>query len=132
MRLRFSVLFTFTSLVFAGLGDCADPVVQLPYGSFRGQVVGATTQFLGMPFAAPPYVDLDHILRHAIQSSLSIALATVALVFQNLPYHFLASVMQRISELHAISKQWDPFRISQRNSLALQRMGQRIVWRTSL
>jgi hypothetical protein len=114
MRPRFSVLFTFTSLVFAGLGDCADPVVQLPYGSFRGQIVGATTQFLGMPFAAPPYVDLDHILRRAIQSSSeSIALVTVALGFRNLPYHFLASVMQRTLELHAISKHWNILRISQ-------------------
>jgi hypothetical protein len=61
MRLRYSVLFIFTSFVFAGFGNCADPVVQLPYGSFRGQIVGAPTQFLGMPFAAPPYVDLDRI-----------------------------------------------------------------------
>ena len=34
----------------------SSPVVTLPYGSFRGQVVGTTAQFLGMPFAAPPYV----------------------------------------------------------------------------
>ena len=53
----FSLLAAFLSLVFAeSLKASSSPVVTLPYGSFRGQVVGTTAQFLGMPFAAPPYV----------------------------------------------------------------------------
>ena len=55
----FSFLATFLSLqvvVAESLDTSSSPVVTLPYGSFRGQVVGTTAQFLGMPFAAPPYV----------------------------------------------------------------------------
>ena len=33
------------------------PIVALPYGSFQGKVVGNLVQYLGIPFAAPPYVD---------------------------------------------------------------------------
>ena len=33
------------------------PIVTLPYGSFQGKVVGDLVQHLGIPFAAPPYVD---------------------------------------------------------------------------
>jgi len=39
-----------------------NPVVTLSYRSFRGQVVGQTTQFLGMPFAAPPYVTTYYVV----------------------------------------------------------------------
>lgn len=58
------VFSAFVALVIAKVGLSLDtsssstssPVVALPYGSFRGEVVGTTAQFLGMPFAAPPYV----------------------------------------------------------------------------
>jgi len=33
------------------------PIVTLPYGSFQGKVVGHLVQHLGIPFAAPPYVN---------------------------------------------------------------------------
>ena len=32
------------------------PIVKLSYGSFQGNTSGSVTQFLGMSFAAPPYV----------------------------------------------------------------------------
>ena len=32
------------------------PVVKLSYGSFQGNATGDIVEFLGMPFAAPPYV----------------------------------------------------------------------------
>ena len=34
------------------------PVVKLSYGSFQGNATGDLVEFLGMPFAAPPYVFL--------------------------------------------------------------------------
>ena len=34
----------------------AGPVVKLKYGSFQGNTTGGLVEFLGMPFAAPPYV----------------------------------------------------------------------------
>ena len=34
------------------------PVVTLSYGSFQGNATGALVEFLGMPYAAPPYVSL--------------------------------------------------------------------------
>ena len=35
----------------------SSPIVTLPYGSFQGKVVGDLIQHLGIPFAAPPYVN---------------------------------------------------------------------------
>jgi len=52
----FSLLTASLLVVAESLDTSSSPVVTLPYGSFRGQVVGTTAQFLGMPFAAPPYV----------------------------------------------------------------------------
>ena len=47
------------------------PIVTLPYGSFQGKVVGNLVQHLGIPFAAPPYVnttpsnsDYLHVVQH--------------------------------------------------------------------
>jgi len=33
------------------------PIVTLPYGSFQRKVVGDLVEYLGIPFAAPPYVN---------------------------------------------------------------------------
>src|SRR5258708_6351993 len=67
-----SLLAIFASLVVAEVGALSFefPVVTLSYGSFRGQVLGPTTQFLGMPFAASPYVTTysvvckSHVTQH--------------------------------------------------------------------
>jgi len=32
------------------------PVVKLSYGSFQGNTTGDLVEFLGIPYAAPPYV----------------------------------------------------------------------------
>jgi len=37
--------------------NCSSSIVTLPYGSFQGKVVGDLVQHLGIPFAAPPYVN---------------------------------------------------------------------------
>lgn len=44
--------------VVVGSNDTG-PVVSLSYATFRGATVGNVTQFLGMPYAQPPYVDRD-------------------------------------------------------------------------
>jgi hypothetical protein len=60
MRPRLSLLPVFASFLIADVGASShtnsNPIVNLPYGSFQGKVVGNTEQFLGMPYAAPPYV----------------------------------------------------------------------------
>ena len=38
--------------------DTGGPVVTLSYGSFQGNSTGALVEFLGMPYAAPPYASL--------------------------------------------------------------------------
>lgn len=38
------------------------PVVELNYGSFQGNATGDLVQFLGMPFAAPPYASTQFLL----------------------------------------------------------------------
>lgn len=100
MRLspRFS-LSAFAFLLATGavalLDNSPIPVVTLPYGSFQGKILGVTTQFLGMPYAAPPYVLRRVHIPPCSQYSLSVAtaLASVALVCQNPPYHSLKFVM---------------------------------------
>jgi len=37
--------------------DYSSSIVTLPYGSFQGKVVGDLVRHLGIPFAAPPYVN---------------------------------------------------------------------------
>ena len=38
------------------LSNYSSPIVTLPNGSFQGKVVGNLVEYLGIPFAAPPYV----------------------------------------------------------------------------
>ena len=35
--------------------DNTGPVITLSYGSFQGNLTGDLVEFLGIPFAAPPY-----------------------------------------------------------------------------
>jgi len=37
------------------------PTIKLSYGTFQGNTTGNVDEFLGMPFAAPPYVPLISI-----------------------------------------------------------------------
>jgi acetylcholinesterase len=52
------LLFTFLSSYCVGAAlsvSNTGPVIKLSYGSFQGNATGDLVQFLGMPFAAPPY-----------------------------------------------------------------------------
>jgi len=98
-------LLSFFAFLNVGVSlETTNPIVTLPYGSFRGQVVGKTAQFLGIPFTAPPYV-VDSLLS-AVQfhRSLHTALVNAALVFRNLPYLLLAHMMQLNLDHRVISK----------------------------
>ena len=45
-----------STCITATLADSnAGPVVQLSYGSFQGNATADLEEFLGIPFAAPPY-----------------------------------------------------------------------------
>jgi len=50
------LLVTEKALALSSL-DYSSSIVTLPYGSFQGKVVGDLVQHLGIPFAAPPYVN---------------------------------------------------------------------------
>ena len=55
--LSFTLLFS-SSCVGVSLSAQASntgPIVELSYGSFQGNATGDLVEFLGMPFAAPPY-----------------------------------------------------------------------------
>ncbi len=41
--------------VWAAGDNSACPIVKLRYGSFQGKVDSGLIQYLGIPFAAPPY-----------------------------------------------------------------------------
>jgi hypothetical protein len=57
----FTIFLLFTFLLSSNCVGAAPsvsntgPVVRLSYGSFQGNATGDLVQFLGMPFAAPPY-----------------------------------------------------------------------------
>lgn len=81
------------------------PVVKLSYGSFQGDVVGDVETFLGMPFAAPPYV------HHQVWMLLTVFNArplSVSRIFDlhhlNLPLPSLVFVKPQILVLPAFNK----------------------------
>lgn len=51
-------LLTFALAALAATVPRSDnpPVVELSYGSFQGSLTDDLVSFLGMPYAAPPYV----------------------------------------------------------------------------
>lgn len=128
---RPSQLATFASLVVAEVGAVLFefPVVTLSYGSFRGQVIGPTTQFLGMPFAAPPYVTTYSVVCK-VSCYRDTALVNVALVSLNLPYISTKHVMQPNLEHPVLNKQYNSPEILPSTSLLI-RVCRKIVCQTS-
>lgn len=55
-RLLLSLFVALVPLQVRAKSD--NTVVKLHYGSFQGKVDGGIIQFLGMPFAAPPYAEI--------------------------------------------------------------------------
>ncbi len=55
-----SFLLVLVSGKTLALSNYSSPIVTLPYGSFQGKVVGNLVEYLGIPFAAPPYVYNAH------------------------------------------------------------------------
>ena len=51
------VLVSVNALALSPGLNSSSPIVTLSYGSFKGKVVGNLVQHLGIPFAAPPYVN---------------------------------------------------------------------------
>lgn len=61
--LSFTLLLS-SSCVTATLSDSnTGPVVQLSYGSFQGNATADLEEFLGIPFAAPPYASYSIFFR---------------------------------------------------------------------
>jgi len=65
-RLVFSSFSLVVSLLFYGMTVqgipqvSSSPVVKLSYGSFQGMSSDGLDKFLGIPFAAPPYVSATY------------------------------------------------------------------------
>ena len=57
MLSRYQQSFVSFLLVLVSGKALALSLVTLPYGSFQGKVVGDLVEYLGIPFAAPPYVN---------------------------------------------------------------------------
>ena len=47
---------TLLTLIIHSVSSLTGPLVTLDYGSLQGNYSGNTTNFLGIPYAAPPYV----------------------------------------------------------------------------
>ena len=82
------------------------PVVNLKYGSFQGNATGDLVEFLGMPFAAPPYVSYsifdfdDHIDKFLLSKVLGIS----DLLLRNHLWNSLESARLLVLEMLARSK----------------------------
>ena len=55
--LSFTLLLSSTATLSA---SNTGPVVQLSYGSFQGNATADLEEFLGIPFAAPPYASYSN------------------------------------------------------------------------
>ena len=53
--LAFCLSITLVGAVLA-ISNTGGPVITLSYGSFQGNATGDLVEFLGIPYAAPPYV----------------------------------------------------------------------------
>ena len=53
--LSFTLLLSSTCVTATLSASNPGPVVQLSYGSFQGNATADLEEFLGIPFAAPPY-----------------------------------------------------------------------------
>jgi hypothetical protein len=60
--LSFTLLFSSACLGLSLSTSNTGPVVELSYGSFQGNATGDLAEFLGMPFAAPPYESTQILL----------------------------------------------------------------------
>lgn len=60
--LSFTLLFSSSCVGVSLSASNTGPVVELSYGSFQGNATGDLVEFLGMPFAAPPYVSTRILL----------------------------------------------------------------------
>ena len=60
-----AIFLSFTLLLSSRCVTAASntgPIVQLSYGSFQGNATADLEEFLGIPFAAPPYVSYSFFL----------------------------------------------------------------------
>ena len=60
--LFFSLLFFSNFVGVSRSASNTGPVVELSYGSFQGNATDDLVEFLGMPFAAPPYASTQILL----------------------------------------------------------------------
>ena len=60
--LSFTLLFSSSCVGVSLSTSNTGPVVKLSYGSFQGNSTGDIVDFLGMPFAAPPYASTQILL----------------------------------------------------------------------
>ena len=60
--LFFTLLFSSSCIGVSLSASNTGPVVELNYGSFQGNATEDLVEFLGMPFAAPPYASTQILL----------------------------------------------------------------------
>ena len=60
--LSFTLLLSSSCVGVSLSASNTGPVVELSYGSFQGNATGDLVEFLGMPFAAPPYASTQILL----------------------------------------------------------------------
>jgi len=110
MLRRYQQLFVSLLLVFVSWKVLAlltvnrstpGPIVTLPYGSFQGRVVENLVEYLGIPFAAPPYV---YITRPFLILTCGAVLVNFDLGSHNLLYLSMGFAKQQPSELHVLSE----------------------------
>ena len=101
-----TILTFLLSSRFVVPNNSTGPVVTLNYGSFRGNATGDLVEFLGIPFAAPPYAFLLYFLLAAMLTNSSLkALGIFDLHRRNRLSNLLESGRLLVLEQLALSKQ---------------------------
>ena len=105
-RLTYCLSLLSLCALFEAVPVTSDDLVKLPYGSFQGKVDRDLIQYLGIPFALPPYANhfVDFCVSVDIVAIWSIELVNIALGFRNPLCRSMEPVKQECSGMRALSK----------------------------
>jgi hypothetical protein len=113
--LSFTLLFSSSCVGISLSASNTGPVVELTYGSFQGNSTGDLVDFLGIPFAAPPYASTQILLVVILLIDILLSLKALEISDLHRRNHLsnsLESAKQLVLEQLAFSKHYPLFQAS--------------------
>jgi len=65
LSLRLSIIYVLSATLAISFVKAEEPIVTLDYGSFQGRTSSGVVEFLGIPFAAPPWVQCNPSVKYS-------------------------------------------------------------------